>query len=327
MSPCSTYLGAKVGFDTWSSYTGIDTPTAEYRALVHTAKIDIDTEVERGGRIQAESTNEFTALQSGPRMLPVLVAPTLRISKITGCDGAEMKFIQEQKKKDADLWVILPKPLVKDEKCSWKFVYAGDEVVLNAGNGNFYVGARESWYPKITNPGEIFGDRANYHLRFHSPKDYTLVATGKPLKNLQEGKLTVTEWDTELPYTVAGFNYGKYRTKTQRSGDHDVTVYANQDIGDELRALQILLERNKGAAAELGITAGGFNTTGLMNQTATESVNALNLFTAYFGAHSLQEHLGDAAACGIFRTELAQPDFHALHFVPRLHHPPPVADG
>ena len=89
-------------------------------------------------------------------MLPVLVAPTLRISKITGCDGAEMKFIQEQKKKDADLWVILPKPLVKDEKCSWKFVYAGDEVVLNAGNGNFYVGARESWYPKISNPGELF---------------------------------------------------------------------------------------------------------------------------------------------------------------------------
>ena len=216
-------------------------------------------------------------------MLPVLVTPSLRISKITGCDGGEMKFIQEQKKKDADLWVILPKPLVKDEKCSWKFTYAGDEVVQKAGNGNFYVTARESWYPKIANPGELFGDRANYHLRFQSPKDYTLVATGKPLKNVQEGKTTITEWDTELPYTVAGFNYGKYLTKKQHAGDHDVTVYANQDIGDELRAFQILLDRNQGAAADLGITTGGFNTTGSMNQTATESVNALNLFTAYFG--------------------------------------------
>ena len=32
------FLGAKVGFDTWSSYTGMDTPTADYRAVVHTAK-------------------------------------------------------------------------------------------------------------------------------------------------------------------------------------------------------------------------------------------------------------------------------------------------
>jgi hypothetical protein len=277
------FLGAKAGYDTWSSYTGVDTPTAEYRALVRTARIDIDTQVERGGRIQGESTSEFTAVQSGPRLLPFLVTPTLRISKITGC-GAELKFIQEQKKKDADLWVILPKPLVKDEKCTWKFVYAGDEVVRNAGNGNFYVGARESWYPKISNPGEIFGDRANYHMRFQAPKDYTLVATGKPLKNTPDSKVTVTEWDTELPYTVAGFNYGKYRTKTARAGEHDVTVYANQDIGDELRALQIELERNPALKAQIGITPGGFNTMGIMNQTALEAVNALNLFTAYFGA-------------------------------------------
>ena len=72
MCPCYITLARKCGYDTWSSYTGVDTPTAEYRALVHTAKIDIDTEVERGGRIQAQSTSEFTALQSGPRLLPVL---------------------------------------------------------------------------------------------------------------------------------------------------------------------------------------------------------------------------------------------------------------
>src|SRR4029079_7217975 len=65
---------------------------------------------------------------------------------------------------------------------------------------------------------------------------------------------------------------------------HDVTVYANQDIGDELRALQIELERNPALKAQIGITPGGFNTMGIMNQTALEAVNALNLFTAYFGA-------------------------------------------
>jgi hypothetical protein len=277
------YLGARVGADQWSSYTGVDTPTADYRALVHTAQIEIDTEVEKGGRIQATSTSQFTALVSGPRMLPVLLAPSLRVSKVTGCDGAELKFIQEPKRKDADLWVILPKPLVKDETCTWKFTYAGDEVVKNAGNGNFYVGARENWYPKISNPGELFSDRTQYHLKFASPKDYVLVATGKPGKSAQEGKLTLTEWSSELPYTVAGFNYGKYKTKTIHSDDREVTVYANQELGDEMRELQILLERNPQAAAQLGITAGGLNTTGLMNQTAVETANALKLFTAYFG--------------------------------------------
>jgi hypothetical protein len=277
------YLGVHAGADQWSSYVSPDTPTADYRALVHTAKIAVDTEVEKGGRIQATSTSEFTAKESGPRMLPVTLAPSLRISKIKGCDGADVPFIQEPKKKDADLWVILPKPLAKDEACTLKFTYAGDEVVKNAGNGNFYVGARESWYPKINNPGELFSDRAQYHLRFEAPKDYVLVATGKPAKSVQEGKSVITEWDTELPYTVAGFNYGNYKSKTVHADDRDVTVYANQQVGDELRALQIMLERDPKMAAEAGITAGGLNTMGLMTQTATESVNALKLFSAYFG--------------------------------------------
>ena len=276
--------GGKWNYETWSSYTRPDTPLAEFRALVDTTRINIETEIEKGGRIQGESTSEFTAQQTGPRLIPVQLVPTLRVSKITGCDGAELKFIQEQKKKDADLWVILPKPLAKDEKCTWKFAYSGDEVVHKAGNGNFFVGARESWYPKISNPADPFTDRALYHLKFKTPKEVTLVATGKLVKNEQQSKMIVTEWETEVPYTVAGFNYGRYKTKTLKGGDREVTVYANTEIGDEMRELQILLEQNPQAAAQLGITSGGINTTGIMNQTLAESGNAINLFTAYFGA-------------------------------------------
>src|SRR5262249_41493734 len=229
-------------------------------------------------------TNQFTATQSGPVLLPVTLAPTLRVSKIAGCDGAPLKFIQEAKKKDADLWVILPKPLVKDEKCSLKFTYAGDEVIFNAGGGNYFVSARESWYPKIANPGEIFGDRALYRLRFRVPKDFTLVATGNRVRAAEEDKQAVTEWETEVPYTVAGFNYGKYKTKSQQVGNHQVTVYVNPDIGDDMKELKNVLERDPKMAAELGITTGGFNTTGLVDRTLVESSNAVRLFSLYFGA-------------------------------------------
>ena len=275
--------GSKWSFEIWSSYTAAETPTAEFRALADSTRISIDTEIDKGGRIQGESTSEFTALESGPRLVPVQLASTLRVSKITDAAGAELKFIQEQKKKDADLWVVLTQPLAKDAKHTWKFAYAGDEVVHKAGGGNFFVGARDSWYPKISNPADSFNDRALYHLRFRTPKEVTLVATGKLVKTEPQGKLTASEWDTEVPYTVVGFNYGRYKTKSTRSGDREVTVYANAEIGDEMRELQILLEQNPQAAAQLGITSGGINTTGIMNQTLAESGNALNLFTSYFG--------------------------------------------
>ena len=157
-------------------------------------------------------------------------------------------------------------------------------MVHKAGNGNFFVAARDSWYPKIANPADSFNDRALYQLKFKTPKEVTLVATGKLVKTEQQGKFTVTQWETETPYTVAGFNYGHYKTKTEHSGEREVTVYANAEAGDEIRELQILLEQNPQLAAQLGISSGGLNTTGIMNQTAVESANAVKLFTAYFGA-------------------------------------------
>jgi hypothetical protein len=270
-------------FDVWSAYTPAGVPLAPDRALVHTSRIDLDTQVDKRGKLEAEETSEFTGLANGPRMFLVQLAPSLRVSKVAWNDGTELKYIQEAKDKDAEFWVILPQPLARGEKYSWKITYAGDGVIHNAGSGNFFVGARDRWYPKPDVPGESFNDRSMYHLKFHHPKDMTLVATGRPVNKAVEGKLAVSEWETEVPYTVAGFNYGGYKTKTSKIGDAAVTVYANSELPDDLKELKVLLEEHPEATNALGITAGALNTTGIMDRTLAEASNALRLYTAYFG--------------------------------------------
>ena len=267
----------------WSSFNPNGSPSPEQRALVHTTRIDLDTEVDKRGKMDGQALSQFTALEDGPRMLYVQLAPSLRVSKVSAADGSDLRYIQEARDKDADFWVILPKPLTHGEMHSWKLTYAGDGVVRKAGGGNYFVGERDRWYPKLDVPGESFNDRSMYHMRFRNPKDLILVATGKPVSQEKDGKPAVSEWETEVPYTVVGFNYGDYKTKTQKNGDQNVTVYANSELGDELKELQVLLEENPQAATAMGITTGGLSTTGIMNRTLAESVNALRLFTAYFG--------------------------------------------
>ncbi len=269
-------------FDIWSSFRAAGGVPSDQRAIADTLQVSIDATVEKGEKLAATATAEFTALETGPHVLYVHLAPTLRVSKVT-LAGRELRFILEDKKKDADLWVILPEPLAKGAKYTWTIAYEGGEVIRGAGSGNFYVGARTSWYPSLDNPSEQFADRAMHRMKFHTPKEYTLVATGKLVGQRQEGKYTVSEWETEVPYTVVGFNYGKYKTKSMRDGDLEVTVYANPNLGDELRELQLLLENNPNIARELGITPSGFNTTGMIDRALAEAVNSVRVFSHYFG--------------------------------------------
>jgi len=82
---------------------------------------------------------------------------------------------------------------------------------------------------------------------------------------------------------VAGFNYGKYQTKSLKHQQFEVNVYTNPGLQDSMRELQIMLEDDPSLSTELGISAGGLNTTGMAQSAAAEAANSLALYTAYFG--------------------------------------------
>jgi hypothetical protein len=276
-------------FDQWSSFHTEDTYKKGNKAdlsekdIVDTTDVNLDVSIERGEKLDANANIEFTALIDGPRVLNLTLAHTLRVSKVVDGSGAELKFIQEDKKKDGQFWVILPKPLIKGEKYTLKITYGGDEVIHNAGAGNYFVGARTSWYPKVRNASHAFGDRAMYKMKFQVPKDFVLVATGKPVRDYKEGKHAYSEWETQVPYTVVGFNYGKYQMKSQKDENLEVNVYANPGLGDELRQLQIYFEQHPEAARAAGVTTGGFNTTAMAKNAAIQAFNSVRLFSQYFG--------------------------------------------
>ena len=268
--------------DIWTAFHAPGVPDVRQRALVDTIHAKIDTTLEKSKRLSASAEIEFTSLADGARLLLVQLTGRLRVSKITA-GGVDLKLIQEDKKKDAQLWVILPKPLAKGEKCVWKLDYSGDEVVRNAGEGNFYVGKRENWFPKLDIPGESFNDRAAYQLRFQTPKEYTLIATGKLVKRSVEGKQAISEWETEVPYPVVGFNYGRFKSKSQTEGATEITVYANEAQNDELRGIEMAIDSNPEAARDSGMMSGGLNTVGMLNSAVGQTQNAVRIYTHYFG--------------------------------------------
>jgi cytochrome c2 len=93
----------------------------------------------------------------------------------------------------------------------------GSKVVGKEGGGNYSVGARDSWYPSLNS----FRDHSRYRLTFKAPKRYTLVSVGKRVREWTEGDFACSEWDSEVPIAVAGFNLGErkvFLTSTSAPG-------------------------------------------------------------------------------------------------------------
>jgi hypothetical protein len=130
--------------ETWTAFNPPGSPASDERALVHTTRVDLDTEVDKRGRLEGTALSEFSALDDGPRLVLVELAPTLRVSKVAWGDGTELKYIQEATDKDADLWVLLPKPLVQFRMLLYDYTRGDDSrfiammkefVQTNAGKG------------------------------------------------------------------------------------------------------------------------------------------------------------------------------------------------
>jgi hypothetical protein len=245
--------------------------SGEDKRVVQAEDYKIATTIARNDHFTATTDLHYRTLAGGDRVIPLELLPTLRVTRVTH-DGQEVPFIQEDKREDASFYVVLPQPLEKGSDHHLVIEYQGDKVVHKAGGGNFSVGARESWYPNVNS----FKDHARYDLTFKVPKQYTLVSVGKLAKEWTEQDLACTQWTSETPMAVAGFNYGTFKKKLINDPQSGMTVegYANAELPDYLREPE--MNRSTGASGTMSPSA-------LIEKTMSEAQIATRIFNQWFG--------------------------------------------
>ena len=260
-------------------------------ARIHVANQDLDTTIEGSASLSGKAQTTFIATNGGSRVFPFNLFPALRVQNVTGADGQPLSFIQEDKNADADFYVILPKPLAQGEKYAITTVYEGKGAVQNTGNGNYYPVARENWYPANANAG--LGDFSQFHMIFRIPKGMKMAATGSLISEKNEDGKDVTEWHSDAPQPLAGFQFGRMKEQDAKltSPDFLVAVYANDQPPDWAHSLTASNDLPRGIgpdavpgmAAGEGSALGTLSTVSLMKLPLSQAEYAVKLYTDYFG--------------------------------------------
>jgi hypothetical protein len=245
---------------------GTATSDEDHRSVA-AESYSVDTSIAKNDHVTGAATIRVRAVTAGDRVLPIALVSTLRVSKVT-VDGQEIPFIQEDKKDDAALSIVLAKPLETGGAHEISFEYSGDKVIRKEGGGNFAVGARESWYPNVN----TFHDHAKFDLTFRVPKQYTLVSVGKLEKQWTDKDLACSHWVSDIPLAVAGFNYGTFKKKSVTDSATGMTVegFATTEAPDYLRM------------AESDAT-GTMAPSTLIDRTVVDAQNALRVYASWFG--------------------------------------------
>ena len=240
----------------------------EHKRTVQADAYRIETTIARNDHFTATTELQLHAVSEGDRVIKMALLPSLRVTRVTS-DGQEVSFVQEDRKEDGSFYVILPAAMAKEEKHKLLIEYAGDKVVHKAGGGNFNVGARDNWYPNVN----TFRDHARYDLTFKVPKQYTLVGVGKLAKEWIDKDSACTQWISEIPIAVAGFNYASFKVKKTKDPQTGFGIegYANSTLPDYLKA-----------ATEIeGV--GTLTPSAMMESTMAQAQAAMRIFTIYFG--------------------------------------------
>jgi hypothetical protein len=215
----------------------------------------LDVTIEKNGHLTGTATTTILPLANGLRVIPLRLYWKLRVEEAVDDNQQALGFIQEKKEEDYQFFIITPKPMSPGKRFTFTTHYSGADAVVNLGRGSFFPVARENWYPGPYLPG----DYASYQVTFRTPKGLTVLATGTKTGERNEGEYAVSEWKTEVPVPVAGFNFGQFKKNEIALPDQGVTLenYANSDLS--------------------------LSTTNKMKRTLGEAQLAIPLYTDYFG--------------------------------------------
>jgi hypothetical protein len=281
-------LGVWAAFHLAEEYKNGTAAGSQKNATIHIEHQQLDSTIEKSANLSGKAATTFVSNVNGLRVVPFNLYRSLRVDKVTGKDNQALAFIQEEKNDDAEFSVILPKPLEAGEEYSITTSYAGKEAVRNEGNGNYFPIARENWYPNSGNRN--LGEYVAYDMTFRIPKGMKIAATGTMASESNDGGQNVSVWKSEVPQTVAGFNFGRFKMEESHlaSPDYLVRSYANEEPPDWVRNLLRSASANddlptEGSHRGAPVALGNMDTTGMLKHALAEAQVAVPLYTEYFG--------------------------------------------
>jgi len=242
--------------------------------------VDADVSIDSKKVLKATARILFMNLINGTRIIPVTLAPKLKVEAVTTGDNDTCLFFQEKEEEDSQLWVVLPAPLRNDSIYEVIFSLSGEGIIKDVGGSNFVVGERYSWLPRFYSEST---DPARFILRFRVPKKMTLLSTGNLRRTWQDGQFSCSEWDTDLNFTVAGFNYGEFSKTTQTSQSCEIDCYTNTSLCNELQELKQELEENAELMRATMTLPQALTADGVGLNAAVESRNAFETCVRFFG--------------------------------------------
>jgi hypothetical protein len=222
-------------YDVWASFRSENAPPAPVESF---APLDyrIDSTIASDLSLQGKTVVHLKTVRPGDRLVPLELSRKLAVEKIQSEDGQALVFFQNEDLGRGDvlrrgndvIFVALTASAQAGQAFSLEISYHGN-VITDAGNGVEYVGEHETWFPHLT-ASELF---VPFDLTFHWPRRFTLVATGTKIEAHEELDTKTGHWRSGVPFCVAGFNMGEYKTETATE-QPKIQLYANKQLEEAI---------------------------------------------------------------------------------------------
>jgi hypothetical protein len=277
-----------------------DDPTARMDFLV--PDYQVTASVNEGAELGATAHVTVQPRYSGERVLLFQLDSNLRLSSVKDAKGQNLEFRQAPERKEHSqsygdyVAVTLGDPTQANQSLVLDFQYGGKHVVSKVGGGNYFCPSF-GWYPTLFLPELGVADsafRSNFDLTFRSPKKFKLVATGHKTSETVDGKELITTWKSDIPLAFAGFAFGDYKVFTDKLGDVEIQVYANNQPDELLQSIQQAFDNPMNELAEgpngnhlnsSMVAIGNLNPSALGKTINIETENTLKVFQNYFGPY------------------------------------------
>ncbi|HPQ14693.1 MAG TPA: M1 family aminopeptidase [Bryobacteraceae bacterium] len=245
-------------FDIWTRFQARSFRTGARPLPSPDLQVDsyrIDATLEPDLRLRVVTQASVTPTEGARRVLPFDISSSMRVTEVR-IDGEPAEVFQPASLRSTlirgdqnETFLVMPaRPLEPGRAYPIEFRHEG-EVITDAGNGVYYVGARGSWYPKI------FAQFAKYELTFRYPKELALVATGTTVGEESDGPWRVTRYRIDSPVRMVGFNLGNYEHRTVNRRGYSVEVYANRRVETALepKPQVVLVPRSPTRSPRIGL--------------------------------------------------------------------------